>query len=380
MAPVTGQGMKQLRPTSAHVDLELIQANLAAVRAKLPSGTRVLAAVKGNAYGHGAARCAAALAQAGVDWFGVALVEEGRQLRAAGITEPILCMGGAGPFGAEEAIAHELTPLVSHIEEAEALNAAAGKAGVVAKIHIKVDTGMGRLGVPLHHWAHFLDRVADLTNLEIEGLATHLAQSESSDGDVATLEQLRRFREADQQAADRGFRIPIRHAANSGAIINHPDSCFDMVRPGLLLYGYDPGQEAPRVEVAPAMSVTTQVLVVRDLPAGVGVSYGGEYITKRPSRIATLPVGYADGYPRSLSDSAWALIHGHRVPLRGRVCMDMCMVDVTDVPVIVRPGDEVVLLGRQQEESIDAWQLASWANTIPYVVLTGFSERIPRRS
>ena len=370
----------QLRPTTAHIKLERLEANLALIRERIGPQTRVLAAVKGDAYGHGAVICAHALAQAGVDFFGVALVEEGRALRRAGISQPILCMGGAGPNGAAEAIAHRLTPLVSDLAEAEALNAAADAASTMATVHIKVDTGMGRLGVPAHHWAHFLDRLADLDHLEVEGIASHLAHSEEGAGVVSTEEQIRRFSEAVTLAKDRGFDAPIKHLSNSGGILNHPSASFDMVRPGLLLYGYDPGGPRPRIPVAPVMQISTSVLVVRDLPAGVGVSYGGQFVTQRASRIATLPVGYADGYPRALSNKASVLIHGYRAPIRGRICMDMCMVDVTDVPVRVSAGDSVMLLGAQGDDEIDAWALAEWADTIPYAVLTGFSERIPRQS
>ena len=372
--------MEHLRPTSATIDLAQLGENLRLIRKQVPASTKILAAVKGDAYGHGAIRCARALAEAGADWFGVALVEEGRALREGGITQPILCMGGAGPRGALAAIKHSLTPLVSHLDEALALNAAAAEAGTTIAIHAKVDTGMGRLGVPLHHWAHFLDRMADLARVNITGIASHFAQSESMNGKVQTREQLRRFHDAVALARERGVDPDLTHIANSGAILQHREAALDMVRPGLLLYGYDPQEREPRLGVKPVMRVETQVLVVRDLPAGVGLSYGGEFVTQRPSRIATLPVGYADGYPRALSGKAEVLIKGHRAPVRGRVCMDMCMVDLTDIPVDVRPGDSVTLLGQMGEDAIDAWRLADWAETIPYEILTGFSERIPRVS
>jgi alanine racemase len=369
-----------LRPTVASVDLELLRHNLVAVRQTIPKSTKVLAAVKGDAYGHGAASCARALAMGGVDWFGVALVEEGRALRNEGIETPILCLGGAGPNGVAEAIKHNLTPLIGDIDEARAFNEEAQKAGIQIPVHIKIDTGMGRLGVPLHLWSHFLDRLAELSHLDVQGIASHLAQSESGAGKVHTHEQIRRFNEAITNARHRGFAPELVHIANSGAILQHPEAAYDLVRPGLLLYGYDPGSSEPRIDVQPVMHVRTRVLVVRDLPVGVGVSYGAEHLTARPSRIATLPVGYADGYPRALSNRAEVLIHGHRAPVLGRVCMDMCMIDVTDVPHRVKAGDEVVLLGRQGDHSITAWDLAKAADTIPYEVLTGFSERIPRVS
>ena len=182
------------------------------------------------------------------------------------------------------------------------------------------------------------------------------------------------------EAKFRGFTPELVHLANSGAIIQRDDATYGMVRPGILLYGYDPGSRLPRLNVKPIMRVRTQVLVVRDLPTGVGVSYGGAHRTTRPSRVATLPVGYADGYPRALSGNAKVLVHGTFAPVLGRICMDMCMIDVTDVPHHVRAGDEVVLLGEQAGKEINAWDLADAAETIPYEVLTGFSERIPRVS
>ncbi|MGB0638538.1 MAG: alanine racemase [Myxococcota bacterium] len=370
----------QVRPTSAHVDLVQLATNLRLIRNHLPASPKILAAVKGDAYGHGAARCARALEASGVDWFGVALVEEGRALRAAGIEAPILCLGGVGPLGAEEAIRNRLTPLIGNIEEAISMNTAATDAGLTYPIHIKVDTGMGRLGVPAHLWNHFLDQLADCRNLQVQGIASHLAESETVGGKINTEQQFRKYEEAVAAAKHRGFDTTLNHISNSGAVLQYPNRGSDMVRPGLLLYGYDPGNRIPRIDVKPIMTVKTQVLVVRDLPAGVGVSYGGQYTTTRPCRLATLPVGYADGYPRALSDQAEVLIHGQRAPVRGRVCMDLCMIDVTDVTTPVKAGDDVILLGEQDGNKITAWDLADWAKTIPYEILAGFSERIPRIS
>jgi alanine racemase len=372
---------QHVRPTAATIDLGRLQHNFGEVRKLVGPNTGVLAAVKGDAYGHGAVTVARALEVAGADWFGVALVEEGRTLRQAGVSRPIMCLGGVGPAGAEAAIQHRLTPMISDFGEAERIDVAAGHRREPYGVHLKVDTGMGRMGVPLPHWEGFLDRIANLRWLRVDGIASHLAVSEcppDTDGRVFTEEQGRRFLEAVGQARRRGLRPALLHLANSGAILEHPKLHFDLVRPGLLLYGYGPaGPECP-VPVQPVMRIATRVLVVRDLPAGVGLSYGQTWKTPRPSRIATLPVGYADGYPRALSDRAEVLIHGHRAPLRGLVCMDLCMIDVTEVPVLVAPGDEVVLLGESGDDAITAWDLATWAETIPYEILAGFSERVPR--
>ena len=371
--------MEHLRPTMAAIDLAALRDNIAAVRAQIAPGCKMLAAVKGDAYGHGAVRCARVLEEERVEWLGVALVEEGIELRSAGINTRVLCLGGAGPRGAAAAIDHGLTPLISDLAEARRLDRAAAERATVAAVHVKVDTGMGRLGVPLHHWEHFLDRLADCTNLRVEGIASHFSESEHPDGSVTTVEQARRFSEAVALAKERGFDPEIHHIANSGAILQHPGHGMDMVRPGLLLYGYDPGFRAPRIPVSPVMTLATQVLVVRDLPKGVGVSYGGQFTTRRPTRVATIPVGYADGYPRAMSGRAEVLIHGRRAPVLGTICMDMCMVDVTDIPERVGPGDAAVLLGGDGPHSISAYDLADWAGTIPYEILTGFSQRIPRR-
>lgn len=372
--------MEYLRPTSATIDLAALARNVERVRSRLHPGCMVLAAVKGDAYGHGAVRCATVLEAAGVEWFGVALVEEGIELRESGIQANILCLGGAGPMGAAAAVEYGLTPLISDLGEAERLNDAAAAVRGDVNVHVKVDTGMGRLGVPLHHWPLFLDRIADMSRVRIQGVASHFSESEHPAGSVRTLEQARRFNEALETARRRGVAPPIRHIANSGAILQHPDQALDMVRPGLLLYGYDPGFPDPRLPVEPVMSLTTQVLVVRDLPVGVGVSYGGNFVTTRPSRIATLPVGYADGYSRAMSGRAQVLVHGVRAPVLGRICMDMCMVDVTDIPERVQVGDTVTLVGSDGNSSISAYDLAKWADTIPYEILTGFSRRVPRRS
>jgi alanine racemase len=373
-----------IRPTVANVDLAALRANLGAVRALVADeaerrrrpAPRVLAAVKGDAYGHGAVACARALAEAGVDAFGVARVEEGRQLREAGIDRPILCLGGTGRYGAEEAVALGLVPVLYDEGDAERIDAAAARLGRPQPVHLKVDTGMGRLGVPLPHWEHFLDRLARFRWIDVQGLMTHFAESESDDP-TFTLEQGRRFREAVAMARARGFR-GTQHTCNSGGVLRHPAMHLDMVRPGIVLYGVRPC--ASPVPVAPVMRVATQVLFVRDLPTGASVSYGRSFVTRRPSRIATLPVGYADGYPRALGNRASVLIGGRRCPVVGVVCMDLCMADVTDLPTPVESGDEAVLLGRQGEEAVTAEELAGLAGTVPYEILCGFSERVPRRA
>lgn len=364
----------QLRPTTAHVDLAALQANFGVIRQHVGPAVRVLAAVKGDAYGHGAVGCARALQAAGCDAFGVALVEEGAQLRDAGVHGMVLCMGGVGRHGAEEAVARQLTPVVYDEGDAERLDAAARKAGGRLQVHLKVDTGMGRLGVPLPHWERFLDRFAAFEWLSIAALMTHFAEADG-ETDVFTREQLRRFRAAATTARRRGFAPGYLHAANSAGLLRHPDSWFGMVRPGIALYGEPP---VPTPGIQPVMTVSTRVLFVKDLPTGAPVSYGRSFVTTRPSRIATLPVGYADGYPRAVSGRASVIVGGQRCPVVGRVCMDLCMADVTDVRATVESGDEAVLLGGPEGVRIGASEVAEWAGTIPYEVLCGFSTRVPR--
>ena len=366
--------MNQIRPTTAHIDLKRLAHNVRALRSRVQPQVRLLAPVKGDAYGHGLTRVGLALREQ-VDFFGVALVEEGKALRAAGVETPILCLGGVGHDGAEDALEHGLTPMVFDLDSAERLDRAASKRGEAARVHLKVDTGMGRLGVPPGDWENFLDRLANHGWLHVEGICTHLCAAD--DDGTFTLEQARRFDRALDAARIRAFEPELVHLANSAAMLSFPELHRDMVRPGLALYGVSPlssGEEA--IALQPVMRVTTEVLFVKNVPRGYGVGYGRTWTAPRPTRLATLPVGYADGYPRSLSDCGEVLIHGQLCPVRGRVCMDLLMVDVTDVTTTVRPGDEVELLG----DTVTASRLAQLAGTIPYEILAGFSERVPRRA
>lgn len=363
--------MNQIRPTTVHVDLDRLEHNLRVVRSHLKPGVAVLAPVKGDAYGHGLTKTSLALQDAGVDAFGVALVEEGKALRAAGITLPILLLGGIGHRGAYDALRHDLTPMLYDLDSAQDLDDAGRALGQKARVHLKVDTGMGRLGVVPGDWEHFLDRLADLPNIEVEGIASHMAEADLDE--TFSIEQARRFDEAVEAARVRAFGPGTLHIANSAAALRFPRLQRDMVRPGLALYGIPPATDLG-FDLRPVMRVTTEVLFVKNIPAGAGVSYGRRWIAPRPTRLATLPVGYADGYPRALSGVGEVLLHGVRAPVRGAVCMDMILVDVTDVPHRVRPGDEVELLG----DGVRVEELAAWAGTIPYEILTGFSERVPR--
>lgn len=262
--------------------------------------------------------------------------------------------------------------MVFDLDSAAALDAEGRRVGRAVDIHLKVDTGMGRLGVPVGEWEPFLDRLADFAALRVVGLATHFASAEADP--TFTREQGRRFVQAIEAARARSWHPAMLHCSNSAAAELFPELRFNMVRPGLALYGI-PSAPGLGAGLRPVMRVVTRVLYVKNVPAGYGVSYGRRWVAPRPTRLATLPVGYADGYSRALSNRAEVVVHGQRCPVRGSVCMDMVMVDVTDVPVPVRPGDEVELLG----DGVRAEELAERAGTIPYEVLTGFSHRVPRR-
>ena len=369
---------RQIRPTTASIDLARLRFNLQAIKDLVGDDVGVLCAVKGDAYGHGAVEVARTLQDAGCEWFGVALVEEGLRLREAGIHVPILCLEGVGPAGADAAMRNRLTPVLYDLDEAERIDRAASRRHEPCGVHLKVDTGMGRLGVPMPNWEGFLDRLTQYRWIRVDGIMTHLSTAEAQSPTV-TDEQGRKFLEAVRAARSRDIRPTMLHMSKSAALLGHPRLRFDLVRPGLLVYGVHPSPaSADQLTVEPVMSVKTRVLFVKDLPPGAGISYGRQFVTDRPSRIATLPVGYADGYPRALSNRGEVLIHGKRAPIRGAVCMDLVMIDVTDVETPVRSGDEVVLLGDQGEDRITVEELANHAQTIPYEILCGFSERVPR--
>lgn len=362
----TYMGSGRIRPTHAEIDLAALVANAARVKAKVGEA-EVLAVVKADAYGHGAIPAARALVDhAPIGGLAVSLAEEGLELRRAGIAGPILVMGGVYGTAHRDITAAGLTPVVSELADV----AAFARGGKPVDVHVKIDTGMSRLGVRPEHLAELLDGIAAFPNVHVTGYMTHLASAES-DPELTRL-QLARFQTPPG--------VP-RHAANTAAILHHPESHFDAVRPGLALFGSWGDGSA---ELEPVMRLCTAVAQLRDLAPGDTVSYGAHFRAARPSRIATLPVGYADGYPRRLSsqlqppgDPTTVLLRGRRCPVVGSVCMDMLMIDVTDVPE-VHIGDEVVLLGRQGDEEVTAGELARRAGLIEYEITCGVSKRVPR--
>jgi alanine racemase len=356
------------RPTVAEVDLGAVRDN---VRALQPATAQLMAVVKADGYGHGAAHVARAALEAGATWLGVALVEEGVELREAGIDAPILVLSEFPEGASAQALAAGLTPTVYTDRGLREIADARRGSG----IHLKVDTGMHRVGASPQD-ALLLAAAALEAGLEVEGVWTHFARSEELD-DPTTDRQLERFLGLIDELGARGIRPRLRHAANSGAAIGRAETHLDMVRTGIAIYGIAPGpQVAGLVTLRPAMRLRSRVSLVRGVAAGEGISYGHRYHPSRATTIATVPVGYADGYRRALTAEGQVLIRGRRMPVAGTVTMDQLMVDCGDQPV--ESGDEVVLMGTQGDEEIRAEELAAWAGTIGYEIVTGIGPRVPR--
>lgn len=331
---------------------------------------KILAMVKADGYGHGMIEAARVFASAGCRVFGVAETREAVRMREAGIEGEILIMLGISREHVDLVLRHDLSPLVCRIETVEQLSDAAARLGRKVGVHLKVDSGMSRFGLLPDQVDPFLDRMSTLPAVYIAGIVSHFSQADDPDSDN-TRESYARY----AAMCDRinGRSPGIRHIANSGGIFYFPATCGDMVRPGISLYGYYPDGKAGAGRargdrLIPAMTFTSQVLQVKTVPAGTGVSYGHTYITPRQARLAIIPVGYEDGYFRSLSNRGEVLIRGCRAPIRGRVCMNICIADITDIQGVTA-GDEVVLMGRQGRESITADEIADWVGTISYEVL-----------
>ena len=363
------------RPTAALIDLQALAHNFHEAK-KRAGGRKVLAVVKAQAYGHGAVPVARRLLDLGADMLGVALVEEGRELRGAGIEAPVLVMGAVFPEQAEELVRLRLTPAVASLAVARALSGAAQRQGTLAAAHVKIDTGMGRIGLAPEAAADFIAEAARLKGVRIEGLMTHFADADLRDKQFAA-GQVDRFEGLIAALEGRGLSVPVRHAANSAALLDYGRALFTMVRPGIMLYGYDPLEGTCGADLRPVLSLVTRIAFLKRVPAGTPVSYGRTFITGRESLIATVPIGYADGYSRGLSNRGEALVQGKRAPVAGRVCMDMTMLDVTDVPG-VREGDETILIGSQGGERITADDVAARTGTISYEVLCAIGSRVPR--
>ncbi len=370
----------RIRPTLAEIDLDALLGNLEVARSLTPHA-EVMAVVKANAYGHGAVPVSLALEKAGVRFFAVALVEEGLQLREAGLRAPILVLGAAYDHSFAQMVAAELIPVVFRSEHLSQLAAAAQAAGRSFPAHLKLDTGMGRIGVRLPELPGFLAELKRYPQIQLDGVLSHFANADLADTQM-TRDQIARFKEAMEEISAAGLRPRYRHLSNSAGLMTLPEvrdgTALNLVRPGIMLYGASPAADFPGADrLRPVMRWTTQITHLKEVAEGTPVSYGSTWRAPRPSRIATLPVGYADGYSRSLSNKGQVLVRGQRVPVVGRVCMDMMMLDVTDVPN-VQMEDTVVLLGTQGTEHVSADEIAGWMGTISYEVLCGVGARVPR--
>ncbi len=363
----------------ATIDLDRLARNLARIRERVGTGVRVLGVVKADAYGHGMGPVARRLVAENVWGLGVSSPSEGQYLRSLGLACPIVVLAGARPNEARAVVEERLTPMVDDADDARALAEAARTLGRVAPVHVKVDTGMGRLGLAPDELVPFLHLIQSLGGLEIEGLMSHFSVAEDSSNDARsfTARQMARFDAQVDEAARAGFRIPITHIANSGGALHHPTGRHNLVRPGLALYGVDPDSaSAVTTQLEPVMEVRGTVLKVRHVPAGTPISYRRLFVTERPTRIAVLAFGYADGVPVALSNRGQVAIRGKRHPIRGAVTMDMTLVDVTDSPEVTA-GDEAVLFGRD-DASPTVSEVASLASTIPYEILCSVGPRVKR--
>jgi alanine racemase len=371
-----------LRPTWAEISLDRLRRNFEYVR-RLAGPRRVMAVVKADAYGHGAAMVARTLAEAGADWFGVATVEEALELRAAGVEKPILLLGGLYMSDPASLIEYRLTPIVSSTARLDTYAECARRYGKPIEFHLHVDTGMGRLGIPPDRVKAFIERYRGLQGIVLKGLSTHLASAEDMVASQ-TEDQAARFKEALQQVRTMGVEPEWVHVANSAALVAGWPFPENMVRIGALLYGYclplilPPGKKAPEPpQVEPVLTLKSRVVYLKDVPCGTPLGYGAAFHTRRRSRIATVPVGYADGLTRALSNRGHAIVRGCRARIVGNISMDLTLLDVTDVPG-VDIGDEVVLLGRADHCSITAQEIADLVGTVPYEILCSIGKRVPR--
>jgi len=372
--------LSNIRPTWAEINLDNVRHNIMEIRRVISPSVKLCAVVKANAYGHGAVEVAREALACGASYLSVAFLDEAIELRENGITSPVLILGFTPENQFDKIIEHNITQTIYNVESAKALSDCAIKLGKKAKVHIKIDTGMSRIGFcPEVCYKDEFKKLFSLPGLEIEGIFTHFSRADERDRSW-TNEQFRLFSEVLNFIEKSGYNIPLKHAANSAGIIEYPETHLDMVRPGIILYGLYPSDEVSKnlINLKPVMSFKTRVSNVKVLPKGKAISYGGAFVTQRESIIATLPVGYADGFSRLLSSKAQVLIKGKRAPIVGRICMDQCMVDVTDIQPLVSIGDEVVLIGESGNDRISTEEITNLIGTINYEVVCGISKRVPR--
>lgn len=365
--------------TWAEVDLDAIAHNIREIRKITNPNAQIMAVVKADAYGHGFLEVTRTLLENGADRLAVAVLQEGKQLRSRGVTVPILLLGASMENDIDDIINFDITPNVCSYEFAKAISYISEKKEKITKIHIKLDTGMSRIGfVVSENNSQIIDEIEKITKLpyiEVEGIFSHLATSDEYDDSYTRL-QFSRFMSVIKALEKRNIHIPIKHICNSAGIMMYPEMHLDMVRPGIILYGLYPSNEVDKkkLDLVPAMTLKSKITFVKTVEAGRGVSYGKEYITSKVTKIATVPIGYADGYLRKIAKKGKMIVHGQKVPIIGRICMDQCMIDVSDVHNIER-GDEAIIFGR---EGITIDDLAQWLDTINYEISCVIGKRIPR--
>ncbi|MBK9315156.1 MAG: alanine racemase [Acidobacteria bacterium] len=367
------------RPTWAEISVSALIENYLTLKRTLTPGTRLMAVVKADAYGHGAADCAAALEASGADWFGVALIEEGVSLRRQGISRPIFCLGGFWTGQADEVLEHDLTPAVFRLDAAEELDARAAAAGRTIPYHLKVDTGMGRLGVPDCDLMEFARELKKFSNLRLDGVLTHFAEADGHDP-AFTRSQISRYERAVEVLSGCGFKPSWRHLANSAGLHAFPEAHGNLARAGATLYGLtrDVLSDHPEpLQLRPVMSLYSRIILLKTVPAGCAIGYGRTFVTARESRIATIPIGYADGLRRAHSNNGHVIVRDRFAPIAGRVSMDLTIIDVTDIDD-AQPGDVVTLIGSDKSLRLTAEDLAERIGTISYEIVTGISSRVPR--
>ncbi len=366
---------KNYRPTVAEVDLSAIADNIRAIRARVGNGVRIMPAVKANAYGHGAVEVSKACLGAGADAFCVAILEEAIQLRQAEIKAPILVLGCSTPDCAEDLVKYDVQPTVCDLAFAKTLSAAAEKQGKMVRAHLKVDTGMGRIGVCATEAVEMAKSIAALPNLKLQAIFTHFPCAD--DNSEITREQIFAMGKLRTDLAAVGVKVPLTHLSNSAAILARPEADFDAVRPGIMIYGHYPSPSSPKsVIIREALTLKTRIVFLKECAAGAKISYGGTHTLKRKSKVATIPIGYGDGYSRALTNRGEAAVKDVRVPVIGRVCMDQVMLDVTNVPEVA-VGDEVILYGGRYD-FLSASAIAEKLGTISYELLCAIGRRVPR--
>ena len=370
------------RPTWAEINITNLKFNLDQVRKKTGPGVKIMAVVKANAYGHGIVEVSRAFISCGVDYLGVATLDESIWLRQAGIDIPILNLGSILEPETEQSVKWKITQTVTSVETVKQINKYAGDINVTAKVHLKVDTGMHRLGVRSDEVLGIVKGLKQLKNVELEGVYTHFPVAPRMDRKSRkfTLDQIGIFNKIKEYLTTLDADIKLFHCANSAAVMSLKQAHFNLVRPGIMLYGISPSvaiTEKVRLKLKPVLSLKTRITHIRTVSAKEGVGYDLAYITPQETRIAVLPIGYADGYTRLYSNRARVLVRGQFAPVTGIICMDQCMIDVGHIKK-VKVGDEVVLLGSQGREIVSAWELAGLSQTIPYEVLCRISSRVPR--